>query len=174
MGPFWRLLFIILVIYCVLIEGKKWSRHREQNQVVTQALVDGGAQLASVGIPANCVGKKFCITVFIAPWCPVCHSCEPTFRGLYKYLPKNRPDVGFGLVIGSDRPEKNAKKQKELEPIESYTDDSGSIMNTRHISAFPTWVVTSDSGEELSRQTGGLVVNAESQIPQALDVILGR
>lgn len=171
-----KLIYLILAVvgFFAFNEFREKKNLKEQSKIVAASLASGAAGLESAGIPKNCVGKKYCVTVFVAPWCPACHHSEPTFRSLHTYLPTNRPDVGFGVVIGAASKEENASKQKELSPIETYADDSNSIMKLRQIKSFPTWVTTDATGTELHRQGGGYRVTQESQLPEVLKIVMGQ
>ncbi len=171
--------FLIVAAYFGFKEVRKYRTATqpsatEQSKIVSESLKAGGAQLSSAGIPTNCVGKEICITVFVAPWCPACHYSEPTFHAFQKYLPKNRPDIGFGVVIGASTAEENEKKKSELAPVESYADNTNQIMKLRQINAFPTWVITNAEGKEIHRQGGGIQVTQEAQVAQALAAIMGK
>jgi thiol-disulfide isomerase/thioredoxin len=126
------------------------------------------------GMPASCDGKKYCITVFIAPWCGACRMSEPSFHALHKYLPTNRSDVGFGLIIGGASAAQNSQKQSELAPISSRKDDSGNIMSAKKIKAFPTWIATDENGKEIFRRAGGIQISGDAQISQTLSMMLGH
>ncbi len=124
------------------------------------------------GIPMNCMGKKYCITVFVAPWCPACKASEATFRMLNDYIQKNRSEVGFGLVMGAGTPVQNKAEKDLLVPLEVTLDDSGEIFKNRRITAYPTWIVTDKTGRETFNRAGGLSVNDITQIPQLLSQYL--
>ena len=120
------------------------------------------------GIPINCMGKKYCITVFVAPWCPACKASEATFRMLNDYVRKNRSEIGFGLVMGAGSAEQNLAEQAVLSPLEVTLDNSGEIFKNRSITAYPTWIVTDKSGREKFNKAGGLIVPDITQIPMLL------
>lgn len=170
----WHAVLILAVIYGLATDGRAWWLSRSQARLVQKAVASGSRDLASVGVPTNCAGKKFCITVFIAPWCGVCRNSEPTFKIFNQYLSEKRSDIGFGLVIGAATAEQHLQKQKDLAPIESYLDDSGSLMKLRQIRAFPTWVATNQTGKEIFRQAGGMNLSSDSQMPEALEMLLGK
>ncbi len=100
------------IAYLGITHGREWISKGQREQTVAQALSQGGQALADIGIPANCSAKKYCITVFVAPWCGVCRSAEPTFRAFSQFLPSLRPEVGFGIVIGDASAADNAKKKR--------------------------------------------------------------
>jgi thiol-disulfide isomerase/thioredoxin len=170
----WHYFIIAGVAYGLVTEVPEWLQKRKQDKIVAQSMKAGGTQLAKAGIPASCTGKKYCVTAFIAPWCGACRMTEPAFQSIHKHLQENPGEVGFGLVIGAASPEENAKRQQDLAPIESYTDDSGEIMQSRGIRAFPTWVTVDNTGKEVFRQAGGMKIPDESQVAQAIESMLGR
>lgn len=130
-----------------------------------QSVQAGIGNKADFGIPNSCTGKKYCITVFVAPWCPACKSSQESFRSIAQYLPQNRPDVGFGVVIGAGSPEENHSEKDVLAQLDVQTDDSGSILKKRNITSFPTWLINDPTGKEIFRESAGLNVNP-SQVPQ--------
>lgn len=123
---------------------------------------------STYGWPNNCNGKAYCITVFVAPWCPICKSQEPVFKLLQSYLAEHRPDVGFGLVTSSGTPAQNLAERAKLSPIEVTLDDSNSIMQNRRIEGYPTWIVNDASGNELFNKAGARALASEADIAQFL------
>ncbi len=119
---------------------------------------------ANMRAAAACEGKSQCITVYVAPWCPACKMSEPTFQMFHSYLGKNHPDIGFKIIIGGGKPAQNAEHQIALRPIAALTNDSGEIMQNLKVSAYPTWIVTDSSGNELFRNAGGLQLSKEEQV----------
>lgn len=167
----WKYLLFAVLIFFVVKDVRQWALGRKQSEVMQKALQQGG-NLAELGVPNSCKEKQYCVTVFIAPWCGVCTSTEPTFHAFHNFLPKLRPNTGFGLVIGADSAASHAQKRTELMPIESITDDSGKIMQTRRIEAFPTWIVHDQSGKEVFRRAGGFSATTEEEISQVLTQLL--
>lgn len=159
-----QIFVLILAVAVVAVVGSSYKTSREQSQIVVSALTAGGPALEKAGVPQSCVGKKFCITAFIAPWCGVCNQTIPAFRSIKEFVSKSRPDVGFGLVIGAGEPAENESKRKELADIDSYIDQSGGIMDKRNIRAFPTWIVVNDSGKEIFRKPAGVTLPDENAV----------
>ncbi len=177
--PMNKWIFVILLAFgyglytqTTVLRPKESQNSLNQNLNVSLAAATNDHSL--MGIPKSCVGKKYCITAFIAPWCGVCQTSEPTFLALNKHLATAHPDVGFGLVIGADKPETNALKQNQLSSIESYTDDSGNIMKLREIRAFPTWITIDENGKEVYREAGGFRVTTDDQMPGLVSLLLGN
>ena len=112
-----RVILLIVLTSIILYKTNEVTRGRKSS-----------AKLASVqnsqmgneeyGIPNNCMGKKYCITVFVAPWCPACKASEATFRMLNDYIRKNRSEIGFGLVMGAGSAEQNLTEKEVLAPLE--------------------------------------------------------
>src|SRR5256885_1198106 len=123
----YKYIIIAVVLFGLYSEFKKRAGLAPQNNVL--------ATYPS-GVPENCKNKAKCLTVFVAPWCPVCTASQPSFFLLHQYIAEKRPEVGFGIVIGSDRPAAKTAKKAELKPIESIIDEDGSIMKNRQIHSF--------------------------------------
>lgn len=177
--PMNKWIFVILLAFGYgLYTQTTVLRQKESAKALEEklSLASGSAtdQYAPHGIPMSCLGKKYCITAFIAPWCGVCRTSEPTFLALSKYLAEHQTEVGFGLVIGADKPETNAQKKQQLSIIESYTDDLGQIMKLREINAFPTWITIDENGNEVYREAGGFQITNPDQMPQFVSVLLGK
>ena len=165
---------MVLAIVGFLREAKKTQKNRELTQKFKESVAAGADGMAMLGIPKSCSGKKYCVTVYIAPWCGVCKSSEPTFQAFNKYIQANRADMGFGLVIGAASADENLKKQTELAPLDSYTDDNGKLMKLREIRSFPTWVTTGPTGNEIYRVAGGLQVTSDAEYPALIKKLLDQ
>lgn len=162
-----RVILLLVLTGIIIYQANNFTRGRKTS-----------AKLASVqnsqmgneeyGIPNNCMGKKYCITVFVAPWCPACKASEATFRMLNDYIRKNRTEIGFGLVMGAGSSEENLAEKQVLTPLEVTLDDSGEIFKNRGITAFPTWIVTDKTGREKYNKAGGLVVPDITHVPMLL------
>lgn len=170
------ILYIIMVLAVLgfVHETRKRQKEKHITALYLKSIKAGPEGLARLGIAKNCLGKKYCVTVYVAPWCEVCKSSEPTFHALSKYLAKNRPDVGFGLVIGAASADQNLKKQQELAPLEAYTDNKGKLMKLRDVTEYPTWITTDEFGKEINRITGALNVANESFYPDLTRKIVGE
>lgn len=141
---------------------ERWDRYqRGKAMAVAMNSDDGGRGL---GIPITCKDKSKCITVYIAPWCGVCRNSEPTFWALQKYLEKNHPELGFGVVIGADSAENHAKKKSDLLGLAPIVDDSGEIIKFQRINSFPTWIITDEKGKEIFREAGGFAMTTDEQL----------
>jgi hypothetical protein len=119
----------------------------------------------------GCNDKDRCITVYVAPWCPVCKSSQSTMRLMHNYFETKRTDIGLNVVIGADKPENNAKERDLLSPLSAVTDDSGEIMRANAVSAFPTWIVRDRTGKEIFRKSSGLRIQTEDQVPILLGML---
>lgn len=123
---------------------------------------------ASQMIEGTCVGKEFCLTVFVAPWNPACNNSISTFKALHQNLLKIKPDMGFVVVVGEDNMENLLRKKSELQPIETYTDSDGSFFRNRKIQGFPTWIVYNKDGQEIKRQNGE---QRRTSLPELEDLV---
>ncbi|MGZ3724166.1 MAG: TlpA family protein disulfide reductase [Pseudobdellovibrio sp.] len=167
----WRFLFLILFAAGALYEGRAYLKTQRQNRLMQNAKA-GSATGTELGVPLSCKDKKYCITVFVAPWCPVCKSSQGTFKMLADYLPQNRPDIGFGVVIGDGTPEQNKSEKEVMTPLEVQIDDNGSVLKARGVSSFPTWVVNDQNGKEIFRRAGGIQLSP-GQVPLFISQFFG-
>ena len=123
------------------------------------------------GWPNNCHGKKYCITVFVAPWCPICKGSQPTFKLLQQYISANRKDLGFGLVMSTGESEERRREKAAVAPIEVTLDDTQVIMRNRRIDGFPTWIVNDSNGNEVFNKSGARTVKSASEVDNLLSDI---
>lgn len=165
----------LLIIFFVGLVGYKANEFYQSKKLADKMSKVHNTPLAAVqyGVPANCAGKKHCITVFVAPWCPACQSAKGTFKMLNDYLPKNRSDVGFGIVVGAGSQAENNEEKTQLAPIEVLVDHSGQIFKNRRINSFPTWIVNDVNGKEIAKKAGTPVINDQGQLPLLLSQFLG-
>lgn len=167
----------LIVVILVLFAAKQWKNSvdaKQRFEIVSEALAGGQDAMLKTGIPTNCHGKMYCLTVFVAPWCPACNRAQASFPMIQKYLEQNRKDIGFGIVVGADTKEQIEQKRSEMKQLETISDESKEIFRSRNISSFPTWVSTNALGRELNRISGGYIINHESQIPAVIDKYLGK
>jgi thiol-disulfide isomerase/thioredoxin len=156
-----KFLIALAVLGSALVYGKTW---------LADPSGDGSAK--TLGLSPACAGKKICVTVYIAPWCGVCRSTEPSFFAVNKFLPRLRPDSAFGVVIGAASIPENAQLKKHLAGLDAYTDDSGAVMRARGVNQFPTWIVTDGDGNEIHRAAGGFYASTAEEVSEILEKFL--
>lgn len=161
-------LFIAVLIYGgVQMGGKKFLEHRRA-ETIARAYTQGSRALASMGIPPGCVGKSYCVMVYINPTCETCQDTERTIRAYDKYLPQVRKDVGFGIVIGNATKREIDKKYHSLFPVSSYADYEGVILKTRRVTQTPLWIVHKRSGEEVYRGNPEIQAASPNEVKNSL------
>lgn len=153
-------------------QGYQMVQAKRQSRSVQAEIPRTPIAKSEAAKPSSCVGKKLCITVYVAPWCGACRISQPTFKALNAYLPKHRDDVGFSVVVGGASPNEHLAEQKKLNPVESVADDAGVILKSRGIKAFPTWIVHDSSGKEVVRKSGGMTLSEDAQIQMLLTQFL--
>jgi thiol-disulfide isomerase/thioredoxin len=164
---FWQFVLLACFLYGSVQVGGRYYKAHEQKRMMSQVM-QTESEWAQMGVPSSCKNKNKCITVYIAPWCGVCRQTEPTLRALFLALPRLRPDVGFGIVIGGDSPGNHLKKQQELVPMETLIDETGTILDKRGVHAFPTWIINDKDGNELFRQAAGFNATTDQQLEEIL------
>ena len=68
-------------------------------------------------------------------------------------------------VVGAGASSENDEEKQILSPIETVADNSGRIMKSRKISAFPTWIINDSTGKEIFRQAGSPQLSSDDQVP---------
>lgn len=158
----------IAVLAVLTWQGYEVVQTKRQQRSVQAEIPPTPIAKSETDTPSSCVGKKLCITVYVAPWCGACRISQPTFKALNAYLPKHRDDVGFSVVVGGASPNEHLAEQKKLNPVQSVADDAGVILKSRGIKAFPTWIVHDSNGKEIVRKSGGMSLSEDAQIQMLL------
>lgn len=87
-----------------------------------------------------CDGKKFCATIYVAPWCPACKAELPRFRGYLKNAPKQK-DYGLKIVVGNgQKPGDNEEMAKQI-GAGAVVDNSGQIFQQLKVTKFPSFYI---------------------------------
>ena len=87
----------------------------------------------------NCTGKKFCVVVYVAPWCPACKSMAPQFRQALKKA-RSIPDYGVKMYVGAGKTEENEREAIDLGDG-AYPDQDKSMMKKLNVQQFPSFFV---------------------------------
>ena len=162
--------FKIFLVLAITFTAFGLSRNAIENQKPSMASRGPASDANSnYGWPNSCVGKKFCITVFVAPWCPICKGSQATFKLVQQYISQNREDVGFGLVMSTGESDARRREKNILAPVEVTLDDSEIIMRNRRIAGFPTWIVNDGSGNEVFNKSGARTVKSISEVSDLLE-----
>ncbi len=158
-----RQLLAVLFVVGLGYQGMQYFKKQKQAKLMQSMHNTSDAKL-KLGVPDNCAGKVYCVTAYVAPWCSACKITKTTFKALQSYLPKHRPDVGFGIIVGSGTEQENLAEQLDLNPIETFVDHQGVIFKNRQIQGFPTWIINDAQGKEIGRSSGGLQINSDEQL----------
>lgn len=123
-----------LILAAVLGLAYFWQKHQSDG-IRTSAYTAAAAKRID-----PCEGKKFCATIYVAPWCPACKAEMPRFRG---FLDKARTqkDYGLKIVVGrGQQPGDNEAMAKQL-GAGAVTDDSGQIFAQLKVTKFPSFYI---------------------------------
>jgi hypothetical protein len=101
-----------------------------------------------------CGAKRYCATIYVAPWCPYCHKAEGWIKDV---LSRNnlQSDGGVRVVVGAGRmPADNLRYASTFGPC-AQNDDTKSIAKKLDVHAFPTYYVQ-DGDEVILRGNAAL------------------
>lgn len=88
----------------------------------------------------NCEGKKLCGIIYLAPWCPACHSYEPMIKSALSDFKTNQ-EHGIQIIMGfGNQPGENERKASEISP-DVIIDKDRSLAKKMNINYFPTFLV---------------------------------
>ena len=108
---------------------------------------------ASYETPADvCAGKARCVTVYVAPWCHVCHEVMGLIRGMQARFAGSTL-VGVRVVVGADDRASLEAMAKEIGGA-SFVDLDGSAWRASGTHAVPHWLVVDEDGKVLREMSG--------------------
>ncbi len=87
----WAIIALVIGGILYYKQGMK-TRAAQANTPVFKELI--GSQ--------SCAGKKACVLVYVAPWCPACISMSPLFQQL-KAKMESDPEYGMKIIVGQER-----------------------------------------------------------------------
>lgn len=138
----------LIPLLVILGAGFLWHKHQSgENRAAAY-------EAAASKQTDPCAGKKFCATVYVAPWCPACKAEMPRFRG-YLDGARKQKDYGLKIVVGRGRsPGDNEAMAKQL-GAGAVVDDSGQIFAQLKVAKFPSFYI-------LDRENSVVLVDAEA------------
>jgi len=117
------------------------------NYIPRQAL----KQLESSTGRDQCSDRKYCIVVYVTPWCSECHLQADVIRAAHREL-KQDPDFGLAVIIGGDTKLELQLMANEL-GVPALFDPDGHYRDQAGIRSFPKWLIIEQSGAVLERFT---------------------
>ncbi len=137
-----RLLLILLVILTFF----GWKKYR-------YTLFSDNKLPATLTFAADqvdpCLDKKMCAVVYIAPWCPACHSVLPQLKTFTQNASKH-DEYGILIVIGAGTFEQNQNTFKSF-TTNAMIDSDSKIANSLGVNYFPTFLVL-DAQREIKKR----------------------
>lgn len=87
-----------------------------------------------------CEGKKFCATIYVAPWCPACKAELPRIRGFLEKA-RQQKDYGLTVVVGNgQKPGDNEEMAKQI-GAGATVDNSLEIFRQLKVTKFPSFYI---------------------------------
>jgi thiol-disulfide isomerase/thioredoxin len=114
-----------------------------------------------------CVGKRRCVVVFVAPWCPACKLSVGVIRAMMEHY-SGPGEVGVKPVVGSGRSSVSMEEMADQLGPGTFLDPAGSIMRAAGEKSVPHWFVVDERGF-LIKKVAGLIPNLQGMI-QELDL----
>lgn len=113
---------------------------------------------------ATCPTDK-CLTVLVAPWCPICHRAAPAIVALRRLL--DEKGVSSRVVVGSSDDLPAIKKFAAVFGADALLDDGG-VMNSRGV---PCFLVSDRRGRVLKAVNGFPDLPGARELARYLDLI---
>jgi thiol-disulfide isomerase/thioredoxin len=93
----------------------------------------------------TCGGKEFCVSVYMAPWCPHCKTALPQVQKMLA-LTQTGGKTGVRVVIGMGEPDKNEAMAKSIAKEGVVIDHDTSIAKKLNIRGVPSFIVLDKEG----------------------------
>ncbi|MFZ4714593.1 MAG: TlpA family protein disulfide reductase [Bacteriovoracaceae bacterium] len=102
----------------------------------------------------NCLEKKQCAVIYVAPWCPSCDQMAPQIQGFLNNS-LNHPEIGVKVIIGQGRStDENEQKAQDYRSQckdksiykDIFIDSDSSLKNSLGVNYYPTFMVVNTEG----------------------------
>jgi thiol-disulfide isomerase/thioredoxin len=97
----------------------------------------------------TCGGRKSCVLVYFAPWCPYCKADMPYVQTL---LARTRQggDTGVRVVVGAgNAPGDNAAMARKIASVGVVVDDDQKIADKLGVHSYPAFLVLDSEGTKV-------------------------
>lgn len=93
----------------------------------------------------TCAGKDFCVTVYLAPWCPHCQSAVPKVQKMLA-LTKIGGKNGVRVAVGMGEPSQNEAMARAIAGGGVTVDQDSSLARKWNVSGVPSYQVLDKEG----------------------------
>jgi hypothetical protein len=180
----------VLVMIFLLGAGGSYWLLLQSNTGSTGAApqtLDGGARIGAADVPHSglsrffyssdarhpCVGNRFCLVSYMAPWCPYCKRSLPAYRQMRTLASQSR-ELGVALVLSpAGRGFDGATSLAEgiAGPVyKDQWDQAWSVVKQQsgRISGVPAWAVYDADGRMVSSASGAVMQSGKGAIKRFL------
>lgn len=110
----------------------------------------------------QCLGKKKCGVIYMAPWCPACNSMIPQLKVLLDRS-QNHQDFGIQVIVGNGKSMiDNQMKAQEIGEKVITDDENGTFAKNLNVTYFPTLFVLDQSAKVIAKDRDALVLMQET------------
>ncbi|MCB0318240.1 MAG: hypothetical protein KDD56_05745, partial [Bdellovibrionales bacterium] len=99
-----------------------------------------------------CEGKKRCILLYMAPWCPACRASLPILQSLRRKIPIDS-QTGLNIVVGRDRKDSLSDYALSIGGQVSL-DINDSVARKYKIQSLPSWLLLDENKRILQNFSG--------------------
>lgn len=126
-----------------------WFRGGKLPAFITDKNIDKG-YVAKIARNETCEGKKSCMLVYVAPWCPACKQMEPLLMQIAKASVRGG-DHGVKIVVGQERSPGDNEKLAKAYGVNGVVDADNSIREKLNVKHYPTIMQLDPKGKILQR-----------------------
>lgn len=184
----------LVVIFLLAAGGSYWFLQQNgAGRLSGGPGVANGPGITAAGVPhpglsrffhgANrehpCVGNRYCLVAYMAPWCPYCKRSLPAYEKM-RQMASGTAQLGVALVLSpAGRGFDNATALAERIEGPVYRDEwdrAWSVVKSQSsggISGVPGWAVYDADGLMVSSSSGAVMQSSESAIKRFLDRRMG-
>ncbi len=104
-------------------------------------------------VGGRCFDGDKCLTIYVAPWCPVCTRLKPTIISLTQELKADGFDVK--VIVGNDSQKATEAYAKDF-PFPVYLDAESRFYKKVKQRGVPFFLVSNKKGQVINKMAGGI------------------
>lgn len=137
----------VVAMIAFFVLGKNPDMPREVLEVHNQDEFSS----VSGNVGGRCASRK-CLTVYVAPWCPVCKALKPTIISMRDELEAEGVEVN--VIVGNDSL-KATKEYASAYPFPTLLDADSKFYRKAKKKGVPFFLVSNNKGKIINDITGG-------------------
>lgn len=141
----------LLPFLLVVVLSLWWFQGGKLPDFITNKTIDK-KYVTSIARNGTCEGKKSCLLVYVAPWCPACKQMEPLLKHITMAASRGG-EHGVKIVVGQGRSPGDNEKLAGVFAANGVVDSDGSIHDKLNVKHYPTLMQLDPKGNIIQRDS---------------------